>query len=91
MTKKHIKEEKPMLFTAGNDWHLDIFLEANAQIMEINLKTFSKVKPDYIYNIVWNLVLQNGAQTQIPIDVAKINHSTSDEKVHLAYEITYYF
>ena len=91
MNHKHIKNEAPMLFTAGHDWHLDIFLESNAQIMEINLKVFSKVNPDFVYNIAWNLIQQNGLQTQIPIDVSKINHSTESEKVILFYEIKYCF
>lgn len=91
MNLKHIKKEEPMLFTAGNDWHLDIFLEANAQIIEIQLKAYSIVNPDFIYNIAWNLIQQNGQQTQIPIDVSKINHSTSAEEVMLFYEIKYYY
>lgn len=91
MNCEHIKKEEAMLFSEGCDWHLDIFLESNVQIMEIHLKAFSEVNPDFIYNITWNLIRQNGQQTQIPIDVSKINHSTISEDVILFYEIKYCF
>lgn len=91
MKYTHIKVEKQMLFTAGNDWHLDIFLEAHAQITDISLKAFSEADPGNIYNIDWSLIRQNGQTTQIPIDVAKTGHSVATENVHLCYEIVYFF
>ena len=90
MQKKQRDRKEPMLFTPGNDWHLDIFLEANAQITDISLKVYSQEFPNNVYNIAWNLIRQEGIQTQIPIDAAKIGHSNANEKVHLHYEITYY-
>ena len=91
MIKEHLHENVPMLFTAGRDWHLDIFLEANAQVTEISLKVFSHAFPANVYSIAWNLIQQNGTQTQIPIDAAKTGLSTIDEAVHLEYKIVYYY
>lgn len=79
-----------MSYSLGKDWHYDIILEANAQIVEISLKVFSLVFPGNIYNISWSTIRQNGAETQIPIDAAKIGLSDLSEQVQLAYEVTYY-
>lgn len=89
MQTKHIKDSKPMLFTAGHDWHLDIFIEADAQISSVSLKAFSLLFPKNIYNIEYFAVLPKGDETQLPIDVSKVNHSIKEEMVHLDYAITY--
>ena len=60
----NINETKPMLFTAGYDWHLDIFIEANAQVSSVSLKAYSKRVPTNIYSINYFGVLQNGNATQ---------------------------
>ncbi|CAN5592042.1 hypothetical protein BH10BAC5_BH10BAC5_07170 [soil metagenome] len=88
MKEKQIKANVEMLFTAGKDWHLDIFLEANAQVTDLKMRTLSKVSKN-VFSINYYSIIQNGDQTQIPIDVSEIGHSTGKENVHLKYEITY--
>jgi|SRR5450631_3345009 hypothetical protein len=91
MQKVEYNDDVDMLFSSGHDWHLDIRLPLNAQITEIHLRVYSFSFPDNIYNITWNTIKQAGRFLQIPIDASKTDHSTSDEVVRLAFDITYYF
>ncbi len=91
MQKVEYNDDVDMLFSSGQDWHLDIRLPLNAQITEIHLRVYSFSFPDNIYNITWNPIKQAGRFLQIPIDASKIGHSTPDEVVRLAFDITYCF
>jgi hypothetical protein len=90
MKKSEYNDDVDMLFTAGHDWHVDIWLPAKAQITEIHLRVYSFSFPDYIYTISWSTIKENGGRLQIPIDAAKIGNSSADEVVRLAFDITYY-
>jgi hypothetical protein len=90
MKKLEYNDDIGMLFSTGKDWHVDIWLPQDAQIVEIHLRVYSFSFPDFIYNINWNYIRPNGNQLQIPIDAARIGHSRPDEVVRLAFDITYY-
>jgi hypothetical protein len=89
MAKHEYNADIDMLYTAGKDWHLDIWLPSDAQITELHLRVYSFAFPDNIYAITWGYIRPSGRRLQIPIDAAKIGNSTSDEVVRLAFDITY--
>ena len=90
MKKLEYNDDIGMLFSTGKDWHVDIWLPRDAQIVEIHLRVYSFSFPDFIYNINWNYIRPNSNRLQIPIDAARIGHSKPDEVVRLAFDITYY-
>ena len=90
MTRQQLSDDVAMLPSVSMDWHHDIFLPADAQIMSISLSVYSPVYPDYLYTISWSPIVVNGIKLQVPIDAAKINYSTLDEAVRLAFDIIYY-
>ena len=90
MKKLEYNDDIDMLFSSGNDWHVDIRLPLDAQIAEIHLRVYSFSFPELIYNLNWNYIRPNGNYLQIPIDAARIGHSKPDEVVRLAFDITYY-
>ncbi len=90
MKKLEYNDDIGMLFSTGKDWHVDIWLPQDAQIVEIHLRVYSFSFPELIYNINWNYIRPNSNRLQIPIDAARIGHSKPDEVVRLAFDITYY-
>ncbi len=57
--------------------------------MDISVNEFRHIDPHNIYEITWNLILQNRDQAQIPIDAVKIGLSNPEEHVHRSFEINY--
>jgi hypothetical protein len=90
MKKSEYNDDVDMLFTAGHDWHVDIWLPSDAQITEIHLRVYSFPFPDNIYFLSWTDIKSINGRLQIPIDAAKIGNSSADEVVRLAFDITYY-
>jgi hypothetical protein len=90
MKKLEYNDDIDMLFSPGKDWHVDIRLPKDAQIVEMHLRVYSFSFPEFIYNLNWNNMRFSGNQLQIPIDASRIGHSKPDEVVRLAFDITYY-
>jgi hypothetical protein len=90
MKKHEYNEDMDMKFTAGRDWHAEIWLPADAQITEIHLRVYSFGHPDQIYKLSWGLIKTTGRHLQIPIDASRSGHSKVEEAVRMAVDITYY-
>lgn len=89
MAKLEYNSDVDMLYSAGHDWHADIWLPSDARIIEIHLRVYSFTFPENIYAITWGYIKLNGNRLQIPIDAAKNGHSAREETVRLAFDITY--
>lgn len=90
MEKHEYNTDMDMMFTQTHDWRADIFLPLDAQISEIHLRVYSFSYPAYNYSLSWGLILSSEDKIQIPIHAAKAGHSSREEAVRLAIDITYY-
>jgi hypothetical protein len=90
MEKIEYNADQGMVFTHGQDWHADIWLPGDARISEIHLRVYSFSFPDYMYGISWGYIKRSGGRLKIPIDAGKPGHSSEEEAVRLAFDITYY-
>ena len=84
MEKHEYNTDMDMLFSAGHDWHADIWLPRDAQISEIHLRVYSFSFPDFVYGLTWGTIQPGGDKLQIPIDASKPGHSSIGEAVRLA-------
>jgi len=90
MEKHEYNTDIDMLFSAGHDWHADIWLPRDAQISEIHLRVYSFSFPDFVYGLTWGTIQPGGDRLQIPIDASRPGHSSIGEAVRLAIAITYF-
>ena len=90
MKKHEYNTDMDMLFSSGHNWHTEIWLPRDAQISEIHLRVYSFPFPDFIYGIKWGTIIPDGDRLLIPIDASRSGHSSREEAVRLAIDITYY-
>jgi hypothetical protein len=90
MEKIEYNADLDMNFSEGQDWHADIWLPVDALVSEIHLRVYSFSFPEYIYGISWGYIQRSGGRLKIPIDARKPGHSSEEEAVRLAIDVTYY-